>query len=194
MTPNIDKAIALGRIELKPRHRPKNVSWNPGGVIRGDREIWIDGAHWLNATMEQRGCHGARHVLSYADGGELLEDSNSRRPHPITLQSYKTRRRNAKNGEVVAVQYDALRELVLSLLNAGKLEDPATRKQRREDASARYREQRDAENAERDRMLEGVFSLRDRTDLTRAERDGLAWLYKEAFAGNAIPFPEGKPA
>lgn len=189
--PHIDQAIARGRIELKSRFRPKNASWNPGGKIHGDREVWIDGAHWLNAIMSQHGRHGSRHTLEYADGGELVENPGEKRPRTVTIDSRKYRQRNAARGVTAPDQWTAITDKVLELLAADRLKSPDLRAARREEQAAAYRAGRDAEATERARMLEGVFSLRDRTDLTRQERDGLAYLYKEAFA-DAMPFPEGR--
>lgn len=190
--PNIDRAIERGRIELKPRYRPKNASWNPGGKITGDREIWIDGAHWLNAIMSQYGCHGSRHTLEYADGGELIADPQAKRPRSVTIDSRKYRQRNAARGVTVQDQWTAITDMVMAVLAAGRLESPETRAARREEQAQTFRANRDAETAERARMLDGVFSLRDRADLTPQQREGLAYLYKEAFAA-PLPFPEGRP-
>ena len=95
-----DKIAKLARegtlvVELRLRHYPDNASWKPGGVIRGDREIWVEGERWGYATMVSRGSHGPRYDFSDALDRDIMRKQNNGKIsdfHKESVDAYSAKR------------------------------------------------------------------------------------------------------
>lgn len=177
------------KIELRPRFRPKDASYDPGGKIRGDKEIWVDGVRWGHVEMKGHGCHGPSYEFfnvygsgivlrfKHAKTGEWQESRHGglERVHPPRMN-------RREKGDTRTVE-DHIIEKARALIAEDRLRHPDILKAENEESRARYVKVREAEEVEREMIRDALKSLFARADLSNAEREGLSLAYKDIFHG-----------
>jgi hypothetical protein len=165
-------------IALRPRLG--TASWNKGKVVRGDREIWAAPnpfnlepgeisptlfEKWGSVLMVGHGCHGPTYEFYNADGQgiEIPESEHVRGKRKERYGREEVDKRSTDQ-RIVDKAYE--------LIAAGRLPSPAELKAKADERKTL--------------MRDALRSLNARTDLTNAEREGLALAYREIFH-NPLP-------
>lgn len=171
----------MTHIELKPRRRPKTASYDPGSIIRGDREIFVDDVRWGHVVMVAGSRRGHAFAFYDAQGREILAVGLDGKPTKrAAVETVRGVSRRAHDGDERSTEQriiDRTRELIA----ANRMRSPAILAEEAKISHARWQQTRAEENAKEELTRAALLSLWARTDLSNAEREGLSNAYKGIF-------------
>lgn len=170
------------KIELTRRFGEKGA-WNEGKVIRGDRNIVVDGVVWGNVVMIGHGMHGNSFEF-YALDKPLYRRNAKGEESRHTLESvHGLTKRDRRWQKDETPTDERIIAKARELIEQGRLRHPDVIKAEGEKYAAEYQAKRTAEEADKAMIRDALFGCWRRPDLTNAEREGLVLAFRELIGG-----------
>jgi hypothetical protein len=173
-------------ITTEQRLGPKGA-WNEGKVVRGDRDIMVDGVRWGHVEMKGHGQHGNSFEFHDLDGDPIFKiDARTGKPRTSGRHYIETAwgstRRTRRDGDTRTTEQMIIAK-ALQLIEAGRLIHPDEVAALKAKEAAENQAWLDDRNQQKDLMRDALKACWARTDLSNSEREGLALAWLEIFHG-----------